>query len=128
MTHIAEAHQLCLHILTPSIEFPEICCHGTILLPDSIIYCQIKDKKEKFQELRHPLNSLVVHPMADRGFNEIDLRRMLEDVKAVRPSHVSGRYVAECSRARRLWHVVVEPDEANRLVLVVTAYRVEVKR
>lgn len=74
------------------------------------------------------LTAHVEERMVDRGFTETDLRRMLDGVKVVRRSHVSGRYVVECSRGRRPWHVVVEPDETHRLVLVITAYAVETKR
>ena len=62
--------------------------------------------------------------MKDRGFNEGDVRAMLEDATDLRPSHEPGRFVIECHHDGRPWEVVVEPDADDELLVVVTAYAV----
>lgn len=66
--------------------------------------------------------------MEDRGFSEVDLRSMLERATGLRPDHVKGRFVVECSLRGSLWHVILEPDATDRLIVVITAYALEVKR
>jgi hypothetical protein len=69
-------------------------------------------------------NPHLIKRMADRGFSEIVLREMLESAKDFRPDHETGRYVVETMRGGRAWEVVVEPDAADELLIVVTAYPV----
>jgi hypothetical protein len=63
--------------------------------------------------------------MEDRGFSEVELRKMLEDASAFRPDVIDGRFVIETRFHERKWEVVVEPDEVEHLLVVVTAYGVE---
>jgi hypothetical protein len=37
---------------------------------------------------------------------------------------VEGRFVIETTHARASWEVIVEPDEMEHLLVIVTAYRV----
>jgi hypothetical protein len=60
--------------------------------------------------------------MEDRGFNEVDLRTMLERASNYRPDVVESRWIIESRHQRRSWEIVVEPDESLRLLVVVTAY------
>jgi hypothetical protein len=60
--------------------------------------------------------------MEDRDFNEVDLRAMLAAAKSFRPDIVDGRFVIETSHRRIGWEVIVEPDEIDELLVVVTAY------
>lgn len=62
--------------------------------------------------------------MADRDFNEIDLRAMLEQAHGFRPDVVEGRWAIETRHRRRRWEVIVEPDSEAQLLVVVTAYPV----
>jgi hypothetical protein len=62
--------------------------------------------------------------MTDRSFSETDLRLMLESATGYRPGDQEGRFLIECTHDGRRWEVVVEPDEADRLQVVVTAYPV----
>lgn len=62
--------------------------------------------------------------MTDRDFNEIDLRAMLEKAHGYRPDVVEGRWVIETRHRRRRWEVIVEPDSAAQLLVVMTAYPV----
>jgi len=62
--------------------------------------------------------------MEDRGFNEVELRQMLERARAYRQDVVEGRWVIETPWRDRPWEVIVEPDEDRRLLVVVTAYTV----
>jgi hypothetical protein len=60
--------------------------------------------------------------MEDRSFNEVDLRRMLERATGFREDVVEQRFVIESRFEGRPWEVIVEPDPAARLLVVVTAY------
>ena len=63
--------------------------------------------------------------MEDREFNELELREMLERAAGFEPDHVEGRFVIHAVHRDHTWHVIVEPDAEDRLLVVVTAYRVE---
>lgn len=58
------------------------------------------------------------------GFDEVDLRRMLQHGSAYRPDVVESRWIVECRHAGRRWEVIVEPDRQTRLLVVVTAFPV----
>jgi hypothetical protein len=62
--------------------------------------------------------------MGDRDFNELDLRQMLQHARAVRPDVVEGRWVIETRHGGRPWQVIVEPDEIEALLVVITVYPV----
>ena len=62
--------------------------------------------------------------MEDRGFNEVDLRRMLEHPGGHRGDILEGRFVIEAGHAGTSWEVIVEPDERRQLLVVITAYPV----
>lgn len=62
--------------------------------------------------------------MDDRGFNEIDLRTMLERASDYRKDVVEGRWAIETRHRRRRWEIIVEPDARLRLLVVVTAFPV----
>jgi hypothetical protein len=63
--------------------------------------------------------------MGDRSFSEVDLRRMLDRAKRYRKDIVEGRWIIEASHRRRSWDVIVEPDDAAKLLVVITAYPVD---
>jgi hypothetical protein len=65
--------------------------------------------------------------MEDRDFTEVDLRQMLETARGYRPDVVEGRWIIETNHRRRLWEVIVEPDELDDLLVVITAYPVEAR-
>jgi hypothetical protein len=71
------------------------------------------------------LSAHVERRMEDRGFDELELRRMLSQARRWRPDVVCGRYIIETRFGRRAWEVVVEPDHEGHILVVVTAYRVE---
>ena len=60
--------------------------------------------------------------MEERDFTEVDLREMLEAATGFAPDAVEGRFQIECPLRGRRWHVIVEPDLDDRLLVVVTAY------
>ena len=60
--------------------------------------------------------------MEDRAFNEVDLRRMLEHAAGHRADILEGRFVIDTRHAGRSWEVIVEPDEMRQLLVVITAY------
>ena len=63
--------------------------------------------------------------MADRGFDELDLREMLDDATSVRPARIAGRWVVETRHDRQLWEIIVEPDPTERVLGVITAYGID---
>ena len=67
----------------------------------------------------------VIERMQERGFTEIDLRQMLDDAAGYRASATPGRFLIQTALGSAPWEVVVEPDELDRLLIVVTAYGVE---
>ena len=65
--------------------------------------------------------------MVDRDFNEVDLRRMLEDAAGWRvdvDDHVDQRFVIETRHRGQSWEVIVEPILEERVLLVITAFSV----
>jgi hypothetical protein len=67
----------------------------------------------------------ILKRMADRRFDEVELRAMLEDATAYHLSLEPGRWRVATRHAGRAWEVVVEPLEAERVLLIVTAYPIE---
>lgn len=63
--------------------------------------------------------------MRERGLSEVDLRTMLDDVAELRPSVVPGRFVLSVAHSDTPWEIVLEPDELERALIVVTAYGVQ---
>jgi hypothetical protein len=53
-----------------------------------------------------------------------ELRAMLESATRYHRDVAPGRWVIEGKRGRERWEVIVEPDEALELLVVVTAYPV----
>jgi hypothetical protein len=62
--------------------------------------------------------------MQDRSFNETELREMLERATSFRPDSQVGRWAVETTHSGRAWEIIVEPDTAAQLVIVVTAYAI----
>ena len=60
--------------------------------------------------------------MVDRRFTEVELRHMLEKARTCRRDVTEGRWVIETRYRRRRWEVIVEPDIASELLVVITAY------
>ena len=55
---------------------------------------------------------------------EIDLRAMMDGADAFEPDEIEGRYVIQTRHRRDDWHIIVEPDEEDHLLVVVTAFPV----
>lgn len=70
------------------------------------------------------LSPHLLKRMRDRAFDEVDLRVMLEAATVWSPSDTSGRFVIAARHSGRPWRIVVEPDEEDRLLVVITAYPV----
>ena len=62
--------------------------------------------------------------MADRRFTEVELRRMCHRATDYRRDVVEGRWVIETKHRGQEWEIIVEPDSAAQLLVVVTAYPV----
>jgi hypothetical protein len=63
--------------------------------------------------------------MEDRDFTEVDLREMLEQAQSYRADVVVGRWVIGTRYRQEPWEVIVEPDSASALLVVITACPVE---
>jgi hypothetical protein len=70
------------------------------------------------------LSSHLFKRMADRAFNEVEVRRMLSVTTGLRPDVVPGRWIVGTRHRRAAWEVIVEPDLDAQLVVVITAYPV----
>jgi len=69
-------------------------------------------------------NPHLVKRMIDRSFNETDLREMLEVATAYRADIDPGRWIISSVHNSQPWEIIVEPQLPERVLLVVTAYRV----
>jgi hypothetical protein len=63
----------------------------------------------------------VLKRMLDRQFNEVDLRSMLSSASGY-AAQSEGRFVVFTRHDGREWHVIVEPDVIDRVLVVITAY------
>jgi hypothetical protein len=70
------------------------------------------------------LSSHLLKRMLDRQFSEIDLRAMMEGATGLREDTEPGRWVVETFYGSQAWEVVVEPDDGDSLLVVITAYPV----
>lgn len=71
------------------------------------------------------LSPHLLKRMVDRGFSEIELRSMMELARELREGEEPGRWVVETSHESGPWQVIVQPDPADRLLVVITAFPVE---
>ena len=62
--------------------------------------------------------------MEQRGFTLIDLRQMLQDARGLRQDKFEGRWIIETRHRNRNWVVIVDPDDEEQLLVVITAYRI----
>jgi hypothetical protein len=60
--------------------------------------------------------------MEDRDFTEVNLRDMLQEARHLRPDVVAGRWIVETRHRRHYWEVIVEPDQKEQVLVVITAY------
>ena len=63
--------------------------------------------------------------MAERGIDEPILRRMMQHARGWHPVDLPGRAAIVAVHKRAEWRIIVEPDVVERVLVVVTAYRVE---
>jgi len=70
------------------------------------------------------LSPHILDRMIDRDFSEADLRLMIEVADGFRPGSSGGRWNVETVHHGNKWEVVVEPDELDRVIVVITAYKV----
>jgi hypothetical protein len=70
------------------------------------------------------LSPHVEERMIDRSFSEADLRLMMEVADGLRPGGSIGRWNVETIHLGEAWEVVIEPDEFDRVIVVITAYKV----
>lgn len=67
----------------------------------------------------------LLRRMKDRGFNETELRQMLDLAGSLRRATMPGRFMVAARYNQRDWQIVVEPDTAAKKLLVITAYVTE---
>ena len=66
----------------------------------------------------------VLKRMVDRRFNEVDLRQMLEEASGLRADVEAGRWAIASRHGGQPWEIIVEPDEVEQVLVVITAYPV----
>ena len=62
--------------------------------------------------------------MLDRRFDELELRAMLQRATGCHAVEETGRFAIVTMRTRRAWRIIVEPDAAEQVLVVITAYEV----
>lgn len=62
--------------------------------------------------------------MEDRDFTEFELRDMLGDASGFEPDEEPGRWVIHSRRGSVAWEIIVEPDESDEKLVIVTAYAI----
>jgi hypothetical protein len=60
--------------------------------------------------------------MEERQFSEVELRAMLADATRIDFARRPGRFLVATLHSGKAWAVVLEPDEDERLLYVVTAF------
>jgi len=68
------------------------------------------------------LSPHLLKRMIDRRFNEVDLRLMFERASGYRIDVQPGRWVIETGLEGRRWEIIVEPEPADRILIVISAY------
>ena len=61
--------------------------------------------------------------MIDRGFNEVEVRSMLESPQRIVEDHEPGRFAVDAVHRGRRWRLIVEPDPSAEALVVITAFR-----
>jgi hypothetical protein len=79
-------------------------------------------EKPEWWEWELAFTEHVERRMEEREFAEVELREMLEEALELRPGRQSGRWEVRTRHGGRAWLVVVEPDEEEELLFVVTAF------
>ncbi len=64
--------------------------------------------------------------MEERNFTEVELRMMFDSVTELIPARRPGRWLIRTRHAGSPWCVVVEPDSDEEILMIVTAYSIEV--
>jgi len=60
--------------------------------------------------------------MEERQFSEVELRTMLTDATRIVSARRPGRFLVTSRQGGKPWVVVLEPDEDEQLLFVVTAF------
>ena len=60
--------------------------------------------------------------MAERDFNEVDLRQMLQNASGYLPDVEEGRWVIRSKHMRHLWKIIIEPNFEREVLVIVTAF------
>ena len=63
--------------------------------------------------------------MVQRDFTEVELRTMLAVANGYHPDMVLDRWIIETRHRGRVWEVIVEPDDMERVLVVITALYLE---
>ena len=70
------------------------------------------------------ISPYVEKRMEERNFTELDLRDMMQSAHTLGLDEIEGRYVIQTRRQHHDWKIVVEPDETDQLLVVITAFPV----
>jgi hypothetical protein len=60
--------------------------------------------------------------MVDRGFTEVELRRMLQHASKLRRDIIPERWVAVARHKGKSWEIILAPDFDSEVTVVITAY------
>ncbi len=68
------------------------------------------------------LTSHIEKRMEERGFTEIELRRMLSKPVGLLPDAQQGRFVVLATLQSTQWAIIVEPEYEDQILVAVTAF------
>jgi Domain of unknown function (DUF4258) len=71
------------------------------------------------------LSPHLLKRMIDRGFNEADLRLMMEQASGYHENHEEGRWAIVAVHEGRDWEIIVEPWPDENVLVVITAYPID---
>jgi hypothetical protein len=71
------------------------------------------------------LSPHLLKRMADRRFNEADLRAMLADASGYREDIEESRWLIHTRHGGQAWEIIAEPIVDENVLVIVTAYPVE---
>ena len=63
--------------------------------------------------------------MEERGWTEIEVRRVLGQPRSLDQDPEPGRWRVPCRRGREHWCIIVEPEKRRRWLVMVTIIRVD---
>jgi len=79
-------------------------------------------KKPLWWDWELEITSHIEKRMIQRGFNEIELRTMIQNAHKLISDKLQHRWCIQTHHKGRKWEVIIEPDFDDMCITVITAY------